>query len=85
MKRHRCGQKGHWRVGCTEELSGRSHERGHAADVCLMSKEEPALAGSDDDDDDIMIRSRFHLSRTERQASVVMFWAERDKGSRLGR
>ena len=79
---HRCSKKGHWRVDCTEELCSQCH--GRQPDVCPTSKEEAVPVVTDDDDYDDAVEAS--ASKTgERQASAVMVWAERGKGSRLGR
>ena len=78
-------QEGLLEGDCTEELFSRCRGRGHAADACPTSKEEAVLAASDDDDDDNTRRSRFQLSRPERQASVVMFSGRKREGESVRR
>ena len=72
MRCYRCGKEGHWRVDCTEELYSRYHGRGHAADVCPLSKDEAVLAASDEgNDDDTVEVSAFKAEETSKCSGVV--------------
>ena len=71
MRCHRCGKKGHWRIGGTEELCSRCHGRGHAADVCPTSREEAVLATLDDNDDCDTVEASAFKARERGECSNV--------------